>query len=165
VLIETAQGGDPRARPFILQTAAGSVRPVWTRFSARERGDIVRVSVYRGVVTVEPMANAAGAELVAAGRMTRFSATRVEPPRPLPDQSAAWTRGVLLADGMRLGHFLDELSRYHAGYLTYAPEVAQLRLVGSYPLTDPNRVLKALEASLPVRVRRFTPWWIRVEPR
>jgi transmembrane sensor len=42
--------------------------------------------------------------------------------------------------------------------------VAGLRLVGVYPLARPGQVLDMLERTLPVRVRRLTPWWVQVGP-
>ena len=43
--------------------------------------------------------------------------------------------------------------------------VAELRLVGAFPLGDTDRILASLEESLPLRVRRTLPWWVSVEPR
>ena len=42
--------------------------------------------------------------------------------------------------------------------------MAHLRLTGSYPLADTDRILTALAATLPVQVRRVLPsWWMTVE--
>ena len=72
---------------------------------------------------------------------------------------------MLLADDMRLGDFVVELSRYRRGYLGCAPQVADLRLVGAFPLADTGRVLRALAETLPVRIHRPLPWWVSIEPR
>lgn len=45
------------------------------------------------------------------------------------------------------------------------PEVAELLISGSYPLADSERILDLLEIALPVRVRRFTRYWVSVEAR
>ncbi|KAG1069902.1 hypothetical protein G6F40_017608 [Rhizopus arrhizus] len=66
---------------------------------------------------------------------------------------------------MRLGDFIAELSRYRRGYLGCAPEVADLRIVGAYAVGDTDRVLAALAATLPVRVRATMPWWVVVVPK
>ena len=72
---------------------------------------------------------------------------------------------MLVADDMRLGDFLAELSRYRSGHLGWDPAVAELRLVGAFPLGDTDRILASLEESLPLRVRRTLSWWVSVEPR
>jgi transmembrane sensor len=46
-----------------------------------------------------------------------------------------------------------------------SPEVANLPVFGSYPMTDPDRALAMLESVMPIRVSRPMPWWIRVGPR
>ena len=38
-------------------------------------------------------------------------------------------------------------------------------LSGSYPLADSERILDLLEVSLPVKVRRFTRYWVTVQAR
>jgi len=65
---------------------------------------------------------------------------------------------------MRLGDFVATLARYRRGHLGCNPAVADLLLTGSYPLDDLDRILAALEKSLPVRVHRVMPWWVTVEP-
>jgi transmembrane sensor len=58
---------------------------------------------------------------------------------------------------------LAELSRYRPGYLGCAPEVAGLRLSGTFLLDDSEAVLANLQDSLPVHVRRLTRYWVRIE--
>jgi len=65
----------------------------------------------------------------------------------------------------RLEDVVAELSRYRHGYLGCAPEVAGLRLSGTFLLDDSEGVLANLEDSLPVRLRRLTRYWVRVEGR
>ena len=88
-----------------------------------------------------------------------------EPAVPADMAGSAWTRGLLIAENMRLADFLSELARYRRGHLGCDPKVADLRIVGTYALADTDRVLAALEATLPVRVRTPLPWWVVVEPR
>lgn len=71
---------------------------------------------------------------------------------------------MLLADNQRLEDFLTELSRYRHGYLGCDPRIADLRVVGAFPLADTERVLDALAATLPVRIERRMAWWVSLEP-
>lgn len=163
VLIETA--ADPAARPLLVETEAGTVRPLGTRLSVRDRDGRVAVRVYVGRARVEPAAAADAAYTLEVGRQSVFSPLEASPPEPLDTTDPVWARGVLLADDMRLADFLAELTRYRRGYLGHDPEVAELRLVGAFPLHDTDRVLAALEATLPVRIQHLGPWWVRVVPR
>ena len=70
----------------------------------------------------------------------------------------------LNAEGMPLAHLLQTLGRYRHGHLGWHPEVATLSVMGAFPLNDTDRALELLQAALPVRVQRLTPWWVTVEP-
>jgi len=72
---------------------------------------------------------------------------------------------MLVAAHMRLQDFLAELGRYRRGQLNCDPKVAELLISGTYPIDDSERILSLLEISLPVRVRRFTRYWVTVEAR
>lgn len=66
---------------------------------------------------------------------------------------------------MPLGQFLDELGRHRRGVLRCDPAVAELPLTGVFPLADTDRVLAALQQSLPVEVYGVTRYWVTVRPR
>jgi transmembrane sensor len=70
---------------------------------------------------------------------------------------------MLVAIDWRLGDFITELARYRPGHLSCAPEVAELRVSGAFTVDDSDAVLANLTASLPVRVRSFSRYWVRVE--
>ncbi|MGQ0594800.1 MAG: FecR domain-containing protein [Gammaproteobacteria bacterium] len=165
VLIETAS--DPRvpSRPFVVDCADGRVRALGTRFSLHQQDDHSRAAVFEGAIEIQPAAPAAARRTLNAGQETRFTRQSIDAPQPANQDRTAWTRGMLLADDLPLGEFVAELARYRHGYLGCAPEVEDLRLVGAFPLGDTDRVLAALERTLPVRVRALTPWWVSIEPR
>ena len=70
---------------------------------------------------------------------------------------------MLVAVDWRLDAVLAELSRYRHGVLSCSPDIAGLRLSGTFLLDDTEGALANLEASLPVRVRRLTRYWVRLE--
>ena len=72
---------------------------------------------------------------------------------------------MLVASNLRLADFLTELDRYRNGSLSCDPAVADLRLSGTYPLADSDRVLTALPGILPVEVRFLTRYWVRILPK
>lgn len=159
ILLQTA--ADAR-RPFLVDTAHGRLRALGTRFSVRVGDAGTLLAVYGGAVEI---AAAGGArQVVPAGRQARFTGEAIAALQPADRARQAWTDGVLLARNITLGELLGELARYHRGHLGVAPEVAHLRVLGSYPLRDPDRALAMLEAVLPVTVHRPLPWWVSIEP-
>jgi len=159
IRIETA----PERRAFEVETPSGLLRALGTRFGVRLQDAVSRIAVTAGRVAVSPGGDTDREVLVPAGERLRFDDTGVLERGATTAADMAWHRGVLVADDMRLAEFLDELARYRHGVIRYDAAAADLRLVGAYPLDDSDRILAAVEASLPVRVTRLTPWWIRVE--
>lgn len=168
VLIETSHqspdSGLPDRRPFIVQTREGTIRALGTRFIVRQYDGRTSVAVLESAVEVTPAAAPADVSQVHAGHRLEFTvgAARV---RGLVDpQVDAWTRGQLIAADARLGDFITELSRFRRGVLRCAPEVADLRFSGVFPVQDTDRILAMLPNSLPVAIRRRTAYWVTVGP-
>ncbi len=162
VLIETAK--DPAQRPFIVQTANGSVRALGTRFSVRQLEQRTRVGVLEAAVEVRPQYLLGQPVRLEAGQQLSFDDRTTDSIHPLPDNSAAWVQGMLSADGWRLGDFLSELGRYRPGVLRCASAVEHLKISGTFRIDDTDTVLENLGKSLPVKVRYLTRYWVSVEP-
>ena len=164
VLITSGHDDTTAARPLVVDAPQARLTALGTRFAVRhEEGGAVRLAVFEGAVRAQPLAGGAP-RLIRAGEATRVYADRAEPPVTLSSAGDDWTRGMLVADAMRLDDFLAELGRHFAGHLGCASSVADLRIVGAYPLADLDRVLHALQATLPIKVYRPLPWWVAVGP-
>ena len=164
VVISSGHDDVQPARPLVVDVPQGRIKALGTRFAVRHEAETVRVAVFEGAVEIQPESGGA-LHTLRAGEQAWLRRDGVEVPLSEPRYGADWLRGTLVADGMRLGDFIAELGRYRAGYLACAPEVADLRIVGAYPLADTDRVLAALQATLPVRVRQTLPWWTVVEAK
>ncbi|MGE6690461.1 FecR domain-containing protein [Stutzerimonas stutzeri] len=152
-----------RARPLLLTSREGRVRSEQAaRFSLRQEDGRTRLSVFTGVVDIQ--LDGFATTSVSAGQQTEFGRRHVAPLSAARTEHQAWATGVLLADNQRLEDFLTELSRYRHGYLGCDPRIADLRVVGAFPLADTERVLDALAATLPVRIERRMAWWVSLEP-
>jgi transmembrane sensor len=143
-------------RPFRLRTAEGELQLGNGRVNVRQFEGFSLVSVVSGSASV------AGQSLL-AGHQARFAGAGWQAIAPLDPNRAAWVDGMLVVAQMRLGNFVAELSRYRLGQLGCSERVADLRISGSYPLDDSERILAMLERALPVKVRRFTRYWVSVE--
>lgn len=165
VLIETARDPSPVHRPFIVHTTQGRVRALGTRFSVRQQDETTRVVVLEHAVEIVPADRAAMPRQLQAGEQAWFTADAVGPVSSADERLIAWTAGNLAISDWTLAQFTAELSRYRSGWLRCAPEIAGLRISGSFPLRDTDAALRAVGRALPVVVRYRTPYWVTLLPR
>ncbi len=156
ILLTTAQS-------FEVRTAQGLLKTQGARLNVRQFADHTQVVLFEG--RVELSSNGRAPILLPIARQLSFTSASVGAAKPLDANSGAWADGMLVAAHMRLGDFLDELGRYRRGQLNCDKKVADLLISGTYPLDDSERILDLLEISLPVKVRRFTRYWVTVEAR
>lgn len=161
IQIQTA--ADQQARPFIVHTPSGSIRALGTRFVVRHDSDRSQVSVQEHAVEVRSASGFAPAVRVEAGQQLSFSRDQLGPVQRANPQVDAWTRDMLVIDNWRLADFIAELQRYRPGHLGCAPAVANLRISGAFHLASSDAILDNLTSTLPVRLRRFSRYWTRVE--
>ncbi len=156
---------DSAGRPFLVQTTQGSVQALGTRFNVRESGEQIQVAVQDGAVAIRPASlNSGDAVRLDAGQQTCFDHTKVEASEALQISATAWTRGLLVAERMRLEDFLAELGRYRSGVLRCDPVVRDLIVSGVYSLDDTDQSLRLLAQALPVQVQTVTRWWTTIGP-
>lgn len=156
-------GKDASGRPLIVETAAGEIQALGTRFSVYEVAGGSRVELFEGELELRP--RHVPASRLQAGQQRWFNAGQMGQLGRADPNAIAWTQGRLVAERMPLGQFLSELSRHRPGVLRCDPAVAELPLTGVFPLDDTDRVLDALQQSLPVEVQRVTRYWVTVRPR
>lgn len=145
------------ARPLQVVADDTRVRPVGTRFSVSRHEKPMTVAVDEGEVDVSSSAD----HLVSlkAGEKARIDGAGVRV-TAATHGDFDWTRGRLVADNMALGQVTEQLNRYYQGMIVTTPAAAELRVVGAYPLDRIDQALDALSDSLPVTVRRLTPWFV-----
>ena len=164
--LHVATSPDPLGRPFIVRTSNGSIRALGTRFTVRQDDSLfgarTRVAVEQDAVEVRPAEGRP--RIVQAGWQASFDASAAGVPQPLAPRADAWLKGLLYADDTPLADVLAQLARYRHGVVRCDPAVARLRVSGVYQLHDTDRQLSLLQASLPIRVRRHSRFWISVEP-
>jgi transmembrane sensor len=161
IFIETAADA---TRPFVVDTPHGRLRALGTRFNVRLDDRQTVVSVYEGAVQVRTAASDASS-VVRAGEQTGFDRQAIDVIVAADPSREGWMRGVLIAQDMLLSEVVAELERYRHGHLGVAPEVAGLRVYGSFPLDDSGRALAMLQSVLPIQVRQPLPWWTTLAAR
>ncbi|MGE7993232.1 FecR domain-containing protein [Pseudomonas sp. NPDC089554] len=152
-------GVDPR--PLRVQSKWGTFQPLGTRFSVRQYPASDLLQVFEGKVA----ATSPGGQTLTidAGGQASVDAKGVSQAVAAP-ANAGWLDGVLRVERMPLGELIDELARYRHGWTRCAPEVAGLRVSGTYQLNDTDAALAALAMAFPVRVRYVTPYWVTLVP-
>jgi transmembrane sensor len=164
VLVTTARDSVRPARPFAVLTDQGEALALGTRFSVRTLASGgVRVAVFEGAVRLTPRLQPAASVVLGAGEQASLQAGGVSVPEPVHEDSTSWTEGMLVARGMPLADLLAALQPYSDAQLSCEPELAGLRISGTYPLADVPRVLAVLEALPGLALRRRERWWGRRE--
>ena len=161
IMVETGHG-DPR--PFIVQTRDGSLRALGTRFMVKREDDGTRLSVLQSRVEAHPE-NSVELTVYNEGQQVLMHRDRLGQMLAVSPGADAWTRGMLVLDNVRLADMVSELNRYQRGHLGVDPEVADLRITGSFPLNNIELALNALMPTLPVQIQQRTPWWVTVSPK
>ncbi|MEI2832568.1 FecR domain-containing protein [Pseudomonas mosselii] len=147
-------------RPFNIDTHVGALSTLGGQLLLRENAQGLLLAVRRGEVTLFPAT--AAAHRVKPGEVLQVFAQGDFQPANLHGDPWGWTDGVLSVQQMPLGEFTDELSRYRPGLLRCAPEVAGLKVSGTFQLADTDQVLLLVARSLPVRVDYRTRFWVSI---
>ena len=159
IFVETGSHNDPR--PFIVETDEGSMRALGTKFLVKREDNGTLLSVLQSAVAAHPQA--ADTEMILReGQQMLIQRHSLGPMVALAPGTDAWMRGMLVVDNAPLKDVIAELARYRQGHLGVAPEVADLRITGSFPLKDTDLALKALMPTLPVEIEQRTHWWVTV---
>lgn len=168
ISLQTAPDPGGTHRPLLVETALGRLRALGTRFTVRLADDAqsLLLAVTEGAVEVTPRSAMLPVAVVAAGQQVVLTGQGVGPQQPVASQAQAWVHGMLMADAMPLAEVCAQLARYRPGVLRCAPEVAQRKVSGAYPLADTDQALSMLAETYALQVsRRWGGYWVMVEAR
>lgn len=142
------------SRPFVVDTAQGSVTVTGTRFDVRLDPALTRVAVEQGSVRVQGR-DASLAQLTAGQGSSIDAQGKVAGPYAVNAAAlTAWRQGKLVFDNATLAEVVAEVSRYRAQPLRVAPgKVAGLRLSSTFSTDDTDALLRALPSILPVAIK------------
>lgn len=165
LLLDTMASASASANATTLATDDGWLRIERARVNLRRHRAHSVAAVMAGAVQLTAARSSASLTLL-AHQQASFTAQKIERSAFTDaDTASAWVDGVLYAEHMRLGDFIDELGRYRQGYIVCDPAVAELRISGAFQLADTGRVLATLQQTLPVQISFRTPYWVSVTAR
>jgi transmembrane sensor len=164
ILVSTGQDPAPHYRPFIVETAQGTVRALGTRFTVRLQSGHTRAGVLAHAVELRPVHGSQVVRLE-AGQAALFDANGLVGGVQVQDPAAVlWEKGLFVAQKLPLAELLSELGRYRKGMLRCHPQVAQMVVSGAFSVTDTDASLRLLTRTLPLRLQSLTRYWVSVEP-
>jgi transmembrane sensor len=155
------------ARPLLVTTDFGAFEALGTRFTVRNSSNSAVLTVLESRVAVHADALAAETPVLDAGMALRVRADGVDYLEAFDPATfeADWQAHRLVVLDRPLPEVLEQLARYHAGYLRYnEAALADLRVSAVLPLDEPQRALQLLAQSFPIQLEYFTHWWVVVEP-
>lgn len=166
ILVDVAKDA---ARPFVVNTAQGSVTALGTRFVVSQRGDVTKVAMLESKVRV--VLGRLSGEAGSATDITQGEAIEITPdglgkahvidPASISD---AWRLHQLVVQDQPLPEVLATLARHRKGYLRFdAASLARYQVTAVLPLDDTDKALELLTESFPVKIKRFTPWLVTVQ--
>lgn len=165
ILVDVAKDSE---RPFVVETAHGSVRALGTRFVVSREADATVLSMLESRVEVRAARqNPDHPTVVAAGQRTRFTADNIGAIEDIDARSLAdaWKFHQLVVRNQRLPDVLDALDRYRPGAISYNREqIAGINVSAVLPLDDTGRALQLLANNFPaLRIRTLSPYLVRVD--
>lgn len=148
---------DP-TRPFVVETSNGHARVLGTVFDVRLRDGQTRVGVIEGRVAVA--GSGGGDDVLAAGDAVNLDVHGVTRVTDIPVASmTAWTRGQLVFYRAPLDDVMAEVGRYRRGVIVVRGNALRaLPVSGSFDVTQPDRAVDAVVASLKLHQLRAGTW-------
>ncbi|MCR4540438.1 FecR domain-containing protein [Pseudomonas sp. 18.1.10] len=154
-----------KERPLFVQAGEANVRVVGTGFDVRRSQQQLVVSVAHGQVAFAPDAKNPVTVLGAQQRATYSYAKGTLQQQTLnAEEVADWRSGHLSFRNRELASLVDELSLYRPqAPLHVSQAVAQLKVSGNLDVNDPDALLNALPALLPVKTVASADGVVRIE--
>lgn len=162
ILVDVAHDA---TRLFVVQTAQGTLRALGTRFVVKRTGDTTILTMLQSRVAAHSE-NRQHALEVDAGEQALIETDAIRRLGHIDPQRIdhAWKRHQLVVQDLPLSDVLEEIARQRYGLLTFdRAALADLRVSAVLPMDDPERALNLIAETLPISVRHFTAWLIRVD--
>ncbi|MEB2646364.1 FecR domain-containing protein [Pseudomonas canadensis] len=155
-----------KERPLFVQAGEANVRVVGTGFDVQRSQQQLVVSVAHGQVAFEPDAKSP-VTLLGAQQRAIFSYAKgtLQQQTLTAEEVADWRSGHLSFRNRELVSLIDELSLYRPqAPLQVSNAVAHLKVSGNLDVNDPDALLNALPALLPVKTVASADGIVRIEP-
>ncbi|MBJ9976893.1 FecR domain-containing protein [Pseudomonas sp. S75] len=157
-----------KERPLFVDAGSARVRVVGTGFDLRRGARELTLSVAHGRVAFETSGENLAPLLVDAGQRVTYEPARGSLLRQNLGEHRVgdWREGHVSFRNRELGSLLDELSLYRQQPVLLAdPSLARYKVSGNLDVHDPDALLNALPALLPVKTTLLGDGRLRIEAR
>ncbi|MEG1040064.1 MAG: FecR domain-containing protein [Pseudomonas sp.] len=157
-----------KERPLLVDAGNAHVRVVGTGFDLRRSRQELVLSVAHGQVALETSERGAAAALFGARQRAIYDAARgTLSAQALGNQEVAdWRGGHVTFRDRELSSLIDEISLYRPADIVLAdPALGRFRVSGNLDVSDPDALLNALPALLPVKTMTLADGRLRIERR
>lgn len=157
-----------KERPLWVHAGNARVRVVGTAFDVRRGQKQLVVSVAHGLVAFEPEGDPGSATLLEARQRGIYDyAKNTLQQQPLSAEEVAdWRSGHLAFRNRELLSLIDELNLYRSKPVQLADgPLAHFKVSGSLDTSDPDALLNALPALIPVKTVALGDGQVRIESR
>lgn len=162
--IQITTGNDTQHRDFFVFTPQGNVQALGTQLLVRSENNLCQVKVIEDSVVIQSRANNKKL-ILTTNQQSHFTDLSIGKIEKIDDYANAWTQGLLIISDWSLGKFIKELSRYHKGKLSCTDSAAKLRISGSFHLKDTLSILENLSNTLPIHLKSFSRYWLRIDTK
>jgi len=163
--IQIITGDDTQQREFFVFTPQGNVQALGTKFLLRSENNFCQVKVIEDSVIIQSRYGNNEKLTLTTKQQSHFTESSIGKIEKVDEYANAWTQGLLIVQDWSLGKFIKELSRYHKGKLSCTDSAAKLRISGSFHLKDTVNILENLSNTLPINLRSFSRYWLRIEAK
>jgi len=157
-----------KERPLWVHAGNARVRVVGTAFDMRRGQKQLVVSVAHGQVAFEPEGNPNTATLLEARQRGVYDYAKgtVQQQGVSAEEIADWRSGHLTFRNRELLSLIDELNLYRSKPVQLADgPLAHFKVSGSLDASDPDALLNALPALIPIRTVALADGQVRIESR
>ncbi|MCY1175874.1 Protein FecR [compost metagenome] len=155
-----------KERPLFVIAGSARVRVVGTAFDLRRSRQELVLSVAHGQVALETPGEQRAPALLGARQRATYDFARGSLDRQtLNDQQVAdWRGGHVAFRDRELSSLIDEISLYRRAEILLAdPALGRYRVSGNLDVNDPDALLNALPALLPVKTVTLADGRLRIE--
>ncbi|WP_282010516.1 FecR family protein [Nitrospina watsonii] len=152
-------------RPFVVHTEEGTATALGTAFVVRQDGGRTTVSVLENRVRVALHSDSMSfskAVVLSPAQQVRMQTGQLTSAQPVSlEKVNAWRRGKLIFENRPLEEVIDEVNRYHRGWIRIVgTDLKTLTVNGVFRTDQPEGMVTALEESLGLRAVRITDYLV-----
>lgn len=140
----------------LLEQQTVTIEALGTEFTVRKIADEITVNVQSGQVALTANKQY---YLINQGEQLSYNNQDGGKLSTLDKTVNDWQDGKFSAYNLPLVDLCKELGRYTSALISVDDDIAQFKVVGTFPIVDTEQSMQLLAASLPIELKQRTKWW------